>query len=58
MYIHISGYSFTENAALGYSTTSHHAANGISEFLIQFFQLFPDFMDNPFHVAAFSYGGI
>ena len=49
------GYSFTEDNE-GYSTTSEHAAEGIYQFLQQFFLLFPEISSNPFFIAGFSYG--
>lgn len=50
------GYSFTEDER-GFVSTAEQAAEGIYEFLTQFFTMFPHLQKNEFYHAGVSYGG-
>jgi len=50
------GFSFTQRPA-GYVTNEDEVGRHILGFLVQFFEVFPDFGQNDFYIAGESYGG-
>jgi len=50
------GFSFTEDEA-GYPTSGQAAAPDMYEFLLQFFEMFPQLQQNDFYNSGASFGG-
>ncbi|CAL5363081.1 unnamed protein product [Camellia sinensis] len=51
------GFSYSENMTF-YSTGDLQTASETNIFLLKWFNLFPEFLSNPFYIAGESYGGI
>ncbi|GAB6030156.1 hypothetical protein CHUAL_014171 [Chamberlinius hualienensis] len=49
------GYSYT--SFFGYSTNDAQVGNIVYQFVLQFFKLFPQYVNNEFYISGESYGG-
>ena len=50
------GFSFTDSDD-GYSNTEVEIAQNLYNFLIQFYQIYPDYVDNDLYLTGESYAG-
>ncbi|CAL4903752.1 unnamed protein product [Urochloa decumbens] len=52
------GLSYAKDKSTAYRTGDLHTAHDLHTFLLKWFQLYPEFLNNPFYIAGESYAGI
>nr|TKW25162.1 hypothetical protein SEVIR_3G097900v2 [Setaria viridis] len=52
------GLSYAKDKSKAYTTGDLHTAHDLHTFLLKWFQLYPEFLKNPFYIAGESYAGI
>ncbi|CAL5097860.1 unnamed protein product [Urochloa decumbens] len=52
------GLSYAKDKSTAYRTGDLHTAQDLHTFLLKWFQLYPEFLNNPFYIAGESYAGI